>query len=234
MRTKFSTVLIDTGFSCKRTKEMLEVHGITPDTLDAVFITHEHCDHTQGLRGLRKYGNIKFFANANTALALEKRFGFAIDWQTFATGDKFTFKDLSVISFSVPHDAADPVGYVFSVDTTGGTVKSLAWMTDLGYVPSHATEYVSAVDVLIIEANYDDELLTIDKKRPPYIKERIRSRLGHLANEAAVNFIKKNKSGQWKKVVFAHVSADCNAESSIRKLLGDVSELPFEIDIARP
>jgi phosphoribosyl 1,2-cyclic phosphodiesterase len=105
-------------------------------------------------------------------------------------------------------------------------------MTDLGYIPSHVAENVLAVDLLIIESNYDNDLLAMDRKRPPYIKERIRGRLGHLSNEAAMNFIKKNKSSQWKKVIFAHVSADCNSETSIRKLLDEIGELSFSVDIA--
>ncbi|MDR1433171.1 MAG: MBL fold metallo-hydrolase [Puniceicoccales bacterium] len=233
MRTKFSTILIDAGFSCKRTDEMLSDRGVLLERVDAIFITHEHTDHIQGLRGLRKFGNIKFFANGNTASTLEKRFEFGINWQTFSTGDKFTFRDLAVSSFSVPHDAVDPIGYVFSVDdAVDGDIKSLAWMTDLGYIPSHIIECVSSVDLLVIESNYDNELLTIDRKRPPYIKARIRGRYGHLPNEAAINFIKTSKSHRWKKVVFAHVSADCNNESSIRKLLGEVGELSFDVDIA--
>jgi phosphoribosyl 1,2-cyclic phosphodiesterase len=233
--TKSSTVLIDAGFSCKRTKEMLGARGISLEAVDAVFITHEHHDHIQGLRVLRKYENITFFANKNTAAILEKKFGFEINWQVFETGDIFTFKDLRVTSFSVPHDAIDPIGYVFSVDgNVEGTIKSLAWMTDLGYIPSHAAEYACSVDLLVIESNYDNKLLAMDRKRPPYVKERIRGMCGHLANEEAINFIKKNKSGQWKKVILAHVSVDCNSEYVIRKLLEEIGETSFSVDIARP
>jgi phosphoribosyl 1,2-cyclic phosphodiesterase len=234
MQTQDAAFLIDAGFSSKRIGEMLARRNVSPEQIEAIFITHEHTDHIQGLRGLRKYKNIKFFANKNTAEVIEQKFSFDIAWQTFSTGEKFNLGNLSISSFSVPHDAADPIGYVFSFIGNGeGTIRSIAWMTDLGYIPSHVIKNVADVNLLIIESNYDNKLLALDRKRPPYIKARIRSRYGHLSNEAAVNFIKSSGSNQWKKIVFAHVSADCNSESSIKELL-EKSDMPnFEIDIAR-
>jgi phosphoribosyl 1,2-cyclic phosphodiesterase len=236
IRTKNNIVLVDAGFSCKRIKEMLVLHNVCIEQISAVFITHEHFDHIQGLRGLSKFKHIKFFANANTANAIEGKYNLNVPWQTFSTADRLKFNDLNIVSFSVPHDAVDPIGYVFSVETNDTTegVKSIAWMTDLGYIPSHVLSYILDVDLLIIESNYDNDLLTIDKKRPPFIKARIRSRYGHLPNEAAINFIKNNKANRWKKVILAHVSADCNNEASIRKLLTTAEELNFEVDIAHP
>jgi phosphoribosyl 1,2-cyclic phosphodiesterase len=234
IRTKSSIVLVDAGFSCKRIKEMLATYNICPEQIGAVFITHEHFDHIQGLRGLSKFRHIKFFANKNTANAIETKHGLNILWQTFSTADRLNFDDLTIVSFSVPHDAVDPIGYVFTVDASGSTggMKSIAWMTDLGYIPSHVSSYVSDVDLLIIESNYDNDLLAADTKRPPFVKARIRSRYGHLPNEAAINFIKNNKANQWKKVILAHVSVDCNNETSIRKLLATAKGLKFEVDIA--
>ncbi|MDR1173216.1 MAG: MBL fold metallo-hydrolase, partial [Puniceicoccales bacterium] len=234
IRTKNSIVLVDAGFSCKRIKEMLIARDVCLEQVSAVFITHEHFDHIQGLRGLSKFGHISFFANKNTANAIENKYSFNISWQTFSTADRLMFNDLNIVSFSVPHDAVDPLGYVFSVEAGGSTggMHSIAWMTDLGYIPSHVLPYVSNVDLLILESNYDNDLLTMDTKRPPFIKARIRSRYGHLPNETAINFIKNNKCNQWKKVILAHVSADCNNERSIRKLLDTIEELHFEVDIA--
>ncbi|MDR2628684.1 MAG: MBL fold metallo-hydrolase [Puniceicoccales bacterium] len=236
IRTKNSTILVDAGFSCKRIKEMLVARDVCLEQISAVFITHEHFDHIQGLRGLSKFGHISFFANRNTADAIENKYVFNIPWQTFSTADRLTFNDLNIVSFSVPHDAVDPLGYVFSVEADGSTggMHSIAWMTDLGYIPSHVLPYVSNVDLLILESNYDNNLLTMDTKRPPFIKARIRSRYGHLPNEMAINFIKNNKGNQWKKVILAHVSADCNNERSIRKLLDTIEGLKFEVDIAHP
>jgi phosphoribosyl 1,2-cyclic phosphodiesterase len=215
---------------------MLSVRNVLPEQIDAIFITHEHSDHIQGLRGLLKYRNIKFFANKSTANTIEKNHGFNISWRTFETADKLQFNDLHIVSFSLPHDAVDPVGYVFSVANAANSegIRSIAWMTDLGYIPSHVASYVSNVDLLVIESNYDNDLLTTDTKRPPFIKARIRSRYGHLPNEAAINFISKNKVNQWKKVILAHVSTDCNSESAIRRLLAQGGELKFEVDIAHP
>lgn len=232
LKTAQSTILIDAGFSCKQTKRMLLKQGIAPEQVDAVFITHEHFDHIQGLRGLRKYENIRFFANENTMSAIERKYTFDIQWLTFHTGDKMTFNDLSVCSFTLPHDAADPIGYVFSTqDGVDGHIKSMAWMTDLGYIPSHVIKYVSDVDLLVIESNYDNELLENDTKRPDYVKDRIRSRYGHLSNKMAINFVMGNRSNKWKKVIFAHVSADCNDEVIIKEMLKN-EDCPFEFEIA--
>jgi phosphoribosyl 1,2-cyclic phosphodiesterase len=234
LAAKNSTILIDAGFSCKRIREMLNSREMDLERINAIFVTHEHMDHIEGLRGLRKYENIQFFANRETAAAIEKKFDLRILWRTFETGDKLTFGDFEIVSFSVPHDAADPIGYVFSVNEMEGKIRSIAWMTDLGYIPLHIAKYVSDVDLLIIESNYDNDLLAADRKRPPYIKARIRGRYGHLPNEAAINFLKNNESNRWKKVIFAHVSADCNSESCIKNLLGSIENLQFEVEIATP
>lgn len=233
LRSSQSNILIDAGFSGKHIKELLSQHGLSIADIHAIFITHEHLDHIQGLRGLRKEHHLQFFANQATANAIENKFHFDISWNHFKNETTFSFRDFSVTSFSLPHDAADPVGYVFR-SAQEETPNSLAWMTDLGYVPSHVAPLVRDVDYLVIESNYDNDLLTQDTKRPPYIKARIRSRYGHLPNEAAIHFLKHNVSDSWKKIVFAHVSADCNREDIIQKLVQEAGNFRFEFAVAKP
>ena len=113
LRTENSTVLIDAGFSGKRIEQMLVDIGESLDTIDAVFITHEHSDHAQGVRGLSRRADLPIFANRDTAEALQKKFAKTINWQLFQTGATFRFRDIEVGSFTVPHDAYDPVGFTF-------------------------------------------------------------------------------------------------------------------------
>jgi phosphoribosyl 1,2-cyclic phosphodiesterase len=112
IRTKSSIVLVDAGFSCKRIKEILATYSICSEQIGAVFITYEHFDHIQGLRGLSKFRHVKFFANKNTANAIETKHEFNILWQAFSTADTLNFDDLIIVSFSIPYDAVDPIGYV--------------------------------------------------------------------------------------------------------------------------
>ena len=92
------------------------------------------------------------------------------------------FRDIDVRSFALPHDAYDPVGFIFGGDSPMiySQPRSLAWVTDLGYVPEHVREHIRCVQTLVIEANYDEDLLDRDDKRPWSTKQRIRGRHGHL------------------------------------------------------
>ena len=91
--TEEARVLIDAGFTGKKIAQMLSGIGVGIETLDAVFLTHEHGDHTAGLRGLSKYTNIQFFTNRDTAQALQPKLSRPLNWQLFETGTTFGFKE---------------------------------------------------------------------------------------------------------------------------------------------
>jgi phosphoribosyl 1,2-cyclic phosphodiesterase len=110
---------MDAGFSCKRMKEMLAIYNIYPEQISAIFITQGHFDHIQGLRDVSKFRCIKYFKNKNTTNARETKHRFNILWQTFSITNRLQFNDLTVVSFSVPHDAVGPIGYVFILDASG-------------------------------------------------------------------------------------------------------------------
>lgn len=235
LQTEYTNILLDAGFSGKRIIEMLAGRNVSPENIHAVFITHEHGDHTQGLRGLSKYENIKFFANFPTASVITDKLKKNINWSCFETGEEIKFRDLLIESFSIPHDAKDPVGYTFRINCQE-IVKKIVWMTDLGYVPKHVQKYVADAQIVVIESNYDHHLLEIDTKRPFAVKERIRSRLGHLPNEAVINFLQSNLSDAWENIIFAHLSSDCNDKNIILSKIEDLrKQVKFPaVDVVDP
>ncbi|MCC5788945.1 MAG: MBL fold metallo-hydrolase [Opitutales bacterium] len=220
LQTADAKILIDAGFSGRRTAEMLEEIGERPDDLDAIFLTHEHSDHINGLRGLSRFKNLKIFANHYTAEAARRGLRRNPEWGLFESGTTFTFRDLEISSFSIPHDSSDPVGFVFQF---GGQdlfnpVHRIGWVLDLGYATNLVKERIAKVDTLVIEANHDHQLLRLDQKRPWQVKQRIGGRQGHLSNEACCETLTEiQPHSSWKKVILGHLSGDCNNLECIRK-----------------
>ena len=236
--TESCKVLIEAGFSAKRIKMMLEMIGVELEEIDAVFISHEHSDHTAGLRGLARYPNIKFFANAQTAQAVEFNLKKQLNWTLFETGKPFIYKGLDVLSVATPHDAYEPVGFIFhsGEDTLFSPRKSLAWVTDLGYLPESIASRVQGVDLLVLESNYDEDLLEQDERRPFSVKQRIRGRHGHLSNETTRDFLLGAEDPRWKHVVLAHLSKDCNTPELVRMGLTPLMEREkcFDVTVIDP
>lgn len=208
LETPGAKILIDAGFSGRKIEGMLKEIGESIENIDAVFLTHEHADHSTGLRGLAKHPHLTYHANRDTARALQERLVKPLKWHLFETGSSFVYKDMQVTSFSIPHDAYDPVGYIFKNTAEHG--KSLAWVTDLGYIPELVAEKIRQVELLVLESNYERHLLEQDEKRPFSIKQRILGRHGHLSNEDAYDFISQSNNTKWEKVHLAHLSKDCN------------------------
>jgi phosphoribosyl 1,2-cyclic phosphodiesterase len=227
LQTGQTKVLVDVGFSAKRIGCLLESVGESLDAIDAVFLTHEHSDHAQGIRGLAKRADLPVFANHDTADAVQAKATKPVNWKVFQTGTEFTFRDLKVRSFALPHDAYDPVGFTFKWGEEGDLFtppRSLAWVTDLGYVPEHVKEHIRDVQTLVIEANYDEELLERDERRPWSTKQRIRGRHGHLSNNAAFDLVAElSPKSRLEKVYLAHLSKDCNNSHLVRDKFASLS-----------
>jgi len=124
--------------------------------------------------------------------------------QYFQAGRPFQIGDLSVSPFTIPHDAADPVGFVFQAE---GVRMALA--TDLGYIPPNVKAQLRKVDLLLLESNHDLEMLR-DGPYPWSVKQRVLSRVGHLSNEAASEFLESSYDGQATYVILAHLSESNN------------------------
>jgi phosphoribosyl 1,2-cyclic phosphodiesterase len=213
-------VLIDAGFSGRRIVSQLAGIGQSIQQVDAVFLTHDHGDHTCGLRGLAQQPHLSFFANAATQQVASRKLNHRLNWKRFRTGDTFQYKDLTVTSIRLPHDASDPVGFRF--ETGQGTLFDpyvrLLWLTDLGYVPGGLCDELAQADYVMLEANHDPNMLDACPKRPWVTKQRIRGRHGHLANNTALQLLRQVQRPRWKGVLLGHLSADCNCTQLVSSL----------------
>ncbi len=223
LMTENCKILIDAGFSCRQLGALLDSCGQSMDQIDAIFLTHEHTDHCKGIGGLNRHGPRKVFANHGTASAVQCKLAWRVGWNLFETGSAFRFRDLEVTAFSVPHDASDPVGYLFRQcreegDPSGGSV---AWCTDLGHLSHLVKERLRNAQILVLEANYETRLLDEDPRRPWSVKQRIKSRHGHLSNDATLEYLKSAEDTAWQKVYLAHLSKDCNQVNLLQNRLAD-------------
>lgn len=218
LATENARVLVDAGFSARKTAQLLAGLGESLDRIDAVFITHEHGDHAAGIEGFKKYPRIQIFANAATARAIQSGLEHRPDWQIFQTGARFRFRDLEVESFSVPHDAQEPVGFRFSSGHDGDLFaprRALAWLTDLGHAPQNVHECIRECDVVVVESNHCPELLKNDTRRPWSLKQRISGRHGHLSNLAACELLATVASPRWRRIYLTHLSRECNSRAAV-------------------
>ncbi|MGD0736429.1 MAG: MBL fold metallo-hydrolase [Terracidiphilus sp.] len=122
----------------------------------------------------------------------------------FQAGQPFEIGDIAISPFTIPHDAADPVGFVFRAE---GVRLGIA--TDLGYIPPNVKAQLKGLDLLLLESNHDLEMLR-DGPYPWSVKQRVLSRVGHLSNEAAADFLENQYDGQAAYVILGHLSESNN------------------------
>lgn len=198
-------LLIDAGFSARQIRERLAAIGRGPETLSGVLVTHEHGDHIQGLGVLCAPLGIPIYANRLTAEAIGRVCDKKLCHRIFETGASFRVGDVEVQTFSVPHDAMDPVGFVL-----GTAAGEIGFLTDLGHVTRLVLERVRRSRVLVLEANHDLKLLQEDTRRPWSTKQRILSRHGHLSNDAAAEVAAELAPHGVTTIYLGHLSRDCN------------------------
>jgi phosphoribosyl 1,2-cyclic phosphodiesterase len=204
-------VLIDCGLSCRETCRRLATQGIAPESLSAIIITHEHSDHVAGLNVMAKKFRLPVFMTVPTHGAWQRQCKdsagkrvHAERLETFSAGKGFSVGDIEVMPFTIPHDAADPVGFRFVAE---GVRMAIA--TDLGFIPQNVRDQLRACDGLILESNHDLEMLRIGPY-PWSVKQRVMSRVGHLSNEALAEFLTTSYDGGAAFLILAHLSEQNN------------------------
>ncbi len=228
-----TAILIDAGLSARRTEERLGGLGTSVANVQAICVSHEHQDHTVGLRVLHQRHRLPLFANAGTVDALKRQPALAdLPWNLFSTGHGFAVGDLLIEPFSVPHDAYDPVGFIVRC----GTAR-VGIVTDMGMVTSLIRERLRHCQALVIEANHDEMMLQT-AARPWSLKQRIRGRQGHLSNQAAASLLAEIAHMGLQQVYLAHLSEDCNrpelAQASITDALAQAGQPHVRVCLTYP
>jgi phosphoribosyl 1,2-cyclic phosphodiesterase len=214
LETEGTRILVDAGISGRQIEERLQAVGCSLREVQAVFLTHEHGDHVAGLNVLARRHGIPVHCNRLTLEYLREGLPDYGGWKIFETGETVPCGDLQVETFSIPHDAYDPVGFMFH-----HSLGSVGFLTDLGYATKLVVERVRRARALVLEANHDIAMLQQDTKRPWSVKQRILSRHGHLSNEAAAEVAAQVAGMNLEDLYLGHLSEDCNSPEKARAVV---------------
>src|SRR5690625_917190 len=218
IETDKTRLLVDAGLSWKQIDRLFSEIKIDPSTLSGILVTHEHSDHIKGLGIVARKYNLPIFANEKTWQAMDKSIGkLSLDQKFhFEANSVKTFGNLDVESFSVSHDAVDPMFFTFHDGD-----KKVALVTDLGYVSERIKKTVEGANAYIFEANHDVSMLQMGRY-PWSVKQRILGDSGHVSNEdcgLALSDVIRNET---KRVYLAHLSKDNNMKDLARMSVDNV------------
>ena len=200
VRVAKTVVMMDCGFGLAATEAKLTVLGLTPADIDGIVVTHEHGDHVGGVaRFARKHGTPVWMTHGTAR---------AVGFEKFTEGmlnyvdprQSFAIKDINVNPYFVPHDAVEPVQYVFD----DGRAK-LGVLTDTGSSTAHIETMLSGCDALVLECNHDLDLL-MNGPYPIGLKRRVSGRFGHLDNNTAAQILRAIDCSKLKHIIAAHLS----------------------------
>jgi phosphoribosyl 1,2-cyclic phosphodiesterase len=200
-------LLIDAGLSLLQVKQRMTSLGLDPNVVRGVALTHEHSDHIGAVPVLLRRTDWAFIATAETKRAVQAIHNISIPkerWVEVRAGHATDWCGWRVQPFSLPHDATDPVA--FRVEGAG---IAAAVVTDLGHPTALVADYCRDLDVLVLEANHDVEMLR-EGDYPPSLKARILSRVGHLSNASMAELLSQVLSPRLRTLVLAHLSESNN------------------------
>jgi phosphoribosyl 1,2-cyclic phosphodiesterase len=206
LATEKTRILVDAGLSMRELAKRLASIGETLESLDAIVITHEHSDHVSGLPVLARSKKVRATIHMTHLTAP------AIDWgekqqprlEPFQAGAALQIGDIEVQSFTIPHDARDPVGFAFEAQGV-----RIAIATDLGYIPESVKFHLRRTDLLLLESNHDLDMLKVGPY-PWSVKQRVMSRVGHLSNLVMSDYLIEDLDSCTSNVVLGHLSEQNN------------------------
>ena len=197
-------VLMDCGFTLVESDARLARLGLAADRLSGIVVTHEHGDHISGVARLARKYSIPVWLTHGTRLVQHKAFAGLPGLTEINPHDVFSIGDLQMQPYAVPHDAAEPVQYVFS-----DGAKRLGVLTDTGSSTPHIEATLSGCDALVLECNHDAEMLA-NGAYPASLKQRVGGRFGHLSNRDAAALLARLDNSRLQHIVAAHLSSKNN------------------------
>jgi len=211
--TDSTRILVDAGLSRREVLARLNAIGEDGEKLDAILVTHEHSDHVCGLVAMAKAPKdgrrIPVYMTRLTAPSIPWA-DYEPRLECFQAGTSFTIGDIEVDSFTVPHDATDPVG--FCLRACG---IRIGVATDLGYIPESIKVHLRGTDLLLMEANHDLEMLKVGPY-PWSVKQRVMGRRGHLSNDVVCQFIRDDLDLSTSTLILGHISENNNHPEIVR------------------
>lgn len=204
LETDSTKILIDCGFSAKETIKRLAEVGVEANSINGIFLTHEHKDHTMGIENFASKFNVPVFAHSATLAEYERNLQKNVELNDIITED-FYFRELTIVPFEVSHDSKHCSG--FSIYCAG---EKFSLATDLGFVDDRILNALKESHCVVIESNHDPILLQNNENYPQVLKNRIAGRCGHLSNgDCAKTIVELAKCGT-KNFVLAHLSRENN------------------------
>jgi phosphoribosyl 1,2-cyclic phosphodiesterase len=217
-----TTLLVDNGFSLKQFTRRLERLEIELDAIDAVLLTHEHGDHSGGVERLCARHEIPLWTAVGTArAALSPDF----EYQRLVAGRAVTIGGIEIIPVTVPHDASEPLQFVFHQLDNG---KRLGILTDTGHITRHIVEAFSSLDALLLEFNYDVGMLA-SGPYPDMLKQRVGGDLGHLSNEQSLDLLRQIDTNNLNCLIAGHISQKNNRSAIVDQLIRNIEDVPVPV-----
>ena len=208
-------LLIDAGKTGKCLADALTGIGVSPETLSGILITHEHSDHILGAGVMARKYHLPLYATQDTWQAMAGKIGKVPGEliRTVQSGKGFWLGEIGVEPFSIPHDAADPVGYRL----WGGKV-SISTATDLGHFTDDVYANIAGSTLVLLESNHDPDMLRANPNYSAVLKARILGNLGHLSNDACAGALLRLVAGGTRHLILGHLSGENNTPVLARRV----------------